>query len=120
MRDDFAIGLFDMASIKFQEKYILNGTKEEYILPVDLVQDLENCCNDMPVNEFSEQELQLRQELLNKINDLNWNEINNKSRKHLIYENISWIELRNTALKLLNILGYNLDDFDDNGDLIKP
>ena len=117
MRDDFAMGLFDMVSIKLQEKYILNGTKDEYILPIDMITDLENCCKDMPVGDFVEQELQLGQEILNKINELNWNEINNKSRKHLIYENLSWIDLRNTALKLLNLLGYNLDDFDDDGNL---
>lgn len=117
MRDDFAMGLFDMASIKLQEKYILNGTKDEYILPIDMITDLENCCKDMPQDEFSEQELQLGQEIIRKIKDLNWNEINNNSRQYLIYDNPAWVELRNTTLCLLHLLGYSLDDFDDDGNL---
>ena len=118
MRDNIATRLFDIASIDTQIKYILHGTKDEYLLPSEIVDILYYGCKYlMKENDFNADELLLSKKIIDCIEKLNWDEINNNSLENLIYHNITWINLRNMALELLNLLGYSLDDFDEDGNL---
>ena len=118
MRDNIATRLFDIASIDTQIKYILHGTKDEYLLPSEMVDILYYGCKYlMTVNDFNANELLLSQKIIDCIDKLNWDEIDKNSAEDLIYHNTAWINLRNTALELLKLLGYSLDDFDEDGNL---
>ncbi|OGX13978.1 MAG: hypothetical protein A2351_05365 [Omnitrophica bacterium RIFOXYB12_FULL_50_7] len=107
------------SSLKYQDRYILNATKENYVI-----------FEDMLFNEFrSDQESYLNQLAPNKraivadfckvLHDRR-DEVYAKYKvartlkevSEIIYHDPNWVAIRNAALDCIKKLGYDLEDFE--------
>lgn len=109
IRELLAKSLFRLASRDYQIQYIDNSTIYEYIVPDDLIEDVANFCREAQLdcfkNNFTKRELEFANVLRNKIRKLPNGDI---------YGTNVWDELKIEAEKFLNILGYQMNDFDYN------
>ena len=107
IRELLAKSLFRLASTDYQTQYIDNSTIYEYVAPEDLIEEVANFCIEAQLdcfkNNFSERELEFANILRNKILNLPNGDI---------YGTNIWAELKIDAEKFLNILGYQIKDFD--------
>lgn len=107
IRELLAKSLFRLASTDYQTQYIDNSTIYEYVVPEDLIEEVANFCREAQLdcfkNNFSERELEFANILRNKILNLPSGDI---------YGTNIWAELKIDVEKLLNILGYQIKDFD--------
>ena len=107
IRELLAKSLFRLASTDYQTQYIDNSTIYEYVAPEDLIEEVTNFCREAQLdcfkNNFSERELEFANILRNKILNLPNGDI---------YGTNIWAELKIDAEKFLNILGYQIKDFD--------
>lgn len=107
IRELLAKSLFRLASTDYQTQYIDNYTIYEYVVPEDLIEEVTNFCREAQLdcfkNNFSERELEFANILRNKILNLPSGDI---------YGTNIWAELKIDVEKFLNILGYQIKDFD--------
>ena len=107
IRELLAKSLFRLASTDYQTQYIDNSTIYEYVVPEDLIEEVANFCREAQLdcfkNNFSERELEFANILRNKILNLPSGDI---------YGTNIWAELKIDVEKFLNILGYQIKDFD--------
>lgn len=107
IRELLAKSLFRLASTDYQIHYIDNSTIYEYVAPEDLIEEVANFCREAQLdcfkNNFSERELEFANILRNKILNLPNGDI---------YGTNIWAGLKIDAEKFLNILGYQIKDFD--------
>ena len=111
-----------LASLECQEKYMLNPTKDKYLLCIDLIGDCENICKIALVESnriyFSVEERKAIVKMLDKFTECDlkfWEEEERASMadyEDFVYRNSTFCELRELALKTIQIFGYELDDFD--------
>jgi hypothetical protein len=109
MKERLIQSLRDVASIEFQRKYIVNGTKDEYILPQDLLSSLENRIadhldRDSYRRDLSDLECKLLQALRTELqNPELYEAINSRDMTNfkLVEENPEWARIREAAKEIL-------------------
>ena len=111
-----------LASLKCQEKYMLNPTEDKYLLCIDLIGDCENACKIALVESnriyFSIEERKAIVKMLDKFAECDlkfWEEEERASMadyEDFIYHNSTFCGLCELALKTIQIFGYELDDLD--------
>ena len=107
-----------MASLEYQDKYIIHPTIDEYEDPSEMAEVLCNQCERALSDKFRFCFLPYEREILRELVDLIYKYFRDgsllKSEEdgdYLVYENKSWIEDRELALRTIQIFGYDLDDF---------
>lgn len=101
--------LQDLASIDFQRKYIVNGTKDEYLLPQDLLSDIENATGDHLQREpyrknLSKAECELLEKLYSELQKPELHKAihsDHVTNAELIEENPYWARIRDVAKEIL-------------------
>ena len=108
-----------MASLEYQDKYIVHPTKDYYVLADEIVDWLYDECKNALLEQFRFCFLPYEREILKELVDLIYKYFRDGSLlkgeeegDYLVYQNKSWIEVRGLALKTLYTFGYDLEDFD--------
>ena len=106
-----------MASLELQEKNIAHPTLERYLSPGEMVDMLYFSCEQALEEEFEFCFLSYERDALRELMELMDKYLKDDSLlegigEYLVYHNKSWIEVRELALKTIQIFGYELDDFD--------
>ncbi len=111
--------LWRMASLEYQDKYIIHPTIDEYEDPSEMAEVLCNQCERALSDKFRFCFLPYEREILKELAELIYKYFKDGSLlkgeedgDYLVYQNKSWIEVRELALKTIQIFGYELDDFD--------
>ena len=108
-----------VASLEYQDKYIVHPIKDYYILADEIIDWLYDFCKNALLEQFKFCLLPYEREILKELMEL----IDKYTKDgsilkgeedgyYLVYQNKSWIEVRELALKTLYIFGYDLEDFD--------
>ena len=105
-----------MASFELQEKNIAHPTLERYLSPGEMVDMLYFSCEQALKEEFEFCFLPYERDALRELMELIDRYFKDQSLleglgDYLVYQNKSWIEVRELALKTIHIFGYDLDDF---------
>lgn len=106
-----------LASISYQRKYIVAGTKAEYVLPEELVEEATSLLKIVISNpafsaSFSIRELQCFTDMVKCFDEESSNlfsEIGRSLNKDLIENNESWSNIRETAKRCLEVLNADLN-----------
>ena len=107
-----------MASLEYQDKYLVHATAEYYEDPSEMADILYTECKNALLEQFEFCFLPYEREILKELAELIYKYFKDQSLlegdtyDYLVYHNKSWIEVRELALKTLHIFGYDLDDFD--------
>ena len=106
-----------MASLEYQDKYLVHATAEYYEDPSEMAELLCDECWRALDEKFEFCFLPYEREILKELAELIYKYFKDQSLlegigEYLVYQNKSWIEVRELALKTLHIFGYDLDDFD--------
>ena len=108
-----------MASLEYQDKYIVHPTKDYYVLADEIVDWLCDECKNALLEQFrfcflpyERDALRELKELIDKYTEDDSILKGEEDGYYLVYQNKSWIEIRELALKTLHIFGYDLGDFD--------
>ncbi|WP_299086536.1 phytanoyl-CoA dioxygenase [uncultured Campylobacter sp.] len=107
-----------MASLEYQVNYLVHATAEYYEDPSEMAELLcDECWRALDEkSEFCF--LPYEREILKELAELIYKYFKDQSLlegdtyDYLVYQNKSWIEVRELALKTLHIFGYDLDNFD--------
>ena len=108
-----------MASLEYQDKYIVHPTKDYYTLADEIVDWLCDECKNALLEQFrfcflpyERDALRELKELIDKYTEDDSILKGEEDGYYLVYQNKSWIEVRELSLKTLHIFGYDLGDFD--------
>jgi len=106
-----------MASFEYQDKYIVHPTIYEYESPFEMADILYTECKNALLEQFEFCFLSYERDALRELLELIDRYFKDQSLlegigEYLVYQNKSWIEVRELALKTLHIFGYDLGDFD--------
>ncbi len=107
-----------MASLEYQDKYIVHPTIYEYESPSEMAELLCDECWRALDEKFEFCFLPYEREILKELAELIYKYFKDQSLlegdtyDYLVYHNKSWIEVRELALKTLYTFGYDLEDFD--------
>ena len=106
-----------MASFEYQDKYIVHPTIYEYESPFEMADILYTECKNALLEQFEFCFLPYERDALRELLELIDRYFKDQSLlegigEYLVYQNKSWIEVRELALKTLHIFGYDLGDFD--------
>ena len=108
-----------MASLEYQDKYIVHPTINKYEDPSEMAELLYTECKNALLEQFEFCFLPYEREILRELVDLIYKYFRDGSLlkgeeegDYLVYQNKSWIEVRELALKTLYTFGYDLEDFD--------
>ena len=109
--------LWRMASLEYQDKYIIHPTIDEYEDPSEMAEVLCNQCERALSDKFRFCFLPYEREILKELAELIYKYFKDQSLlegdtyDYLVYHNKSWIEVRELALKTLHIFGYKPYNF---------
>ena len=108
--------LWRMASLEYQDKYIVHPTIDEYEDPSEMAEFLYTGCKNALLDQFKFCFLPYERDALRELMELIDRYFKDQSLlegtgEYLVYQNKSWIEVRELALKTLYTFGYDLDDF---------
>ena len=111
--------LFELASTEYQKKYIDNATTDKYTCGDELVNEIINPLEliQRPENKylFDNNELLAIKEYKNKLDII----CKNNNTDTDLYEMPEiWNKIIISSVNLLNLLGYSLNDFDEDANLI--
>jgi len=101
-----------MASLEYQDKYIVHPTKDYYVLADEIVDWLYDECKNALLEQFEFCFLPYERDALRELMELIDRYLKDQSLlegdtyDYLVYQNKSWIEVRELALKTLHIFGY--------------
>lgn len=101
-----------MASLEYQDKYIVHPTKDYYTLADEIVDWLCDECKNALLEQFKFCFLPYERDalmVLVELIDKNFNDrglLEADGYEYLVYHNKSWVEVRELALKTLHIFGY--------------
>ena len=102
-----------MASFEYQDKYIVHPTKDYYILADEIIDWLYDFCKNALLEQFKFCFLPYERDALRELKELidKYTEDDSilkgeEDGYYLVYQNKSWIEIRELALKTLHIFGY--------------
>ena len=108
-----------VASLEYQDKYIVHPTKDYYILADEIIDWLYDFCKNALLEQFKFCFLPYERDALRELKELidKYTEDDSilkgeEDGYYLVYQNKSWIEVRELSLKTLHIFGYDLEDFD--------
>nr|WP_314217358.1 phytanoyl-CoA dioxygenase [uncultured Campylobacter sp.] len=106
-----------MASFEYQDKYIVHPTIYEYESPSEMADILYTECENALLERFEFCFLPYERDALRELMELIDRYFKDQSLlegigEYLVYQNKSWIEVRELALNTLHIFGYDLGDFD--------
>jgi len=107
-----------MASLEYQDKYLVHATAKYYEDPSEMADILYTECKNALLEQFKFCFLPYEREILEELAELIYKYFKDQSLlegdtyDYLVYQNKSWIEVRELALKTLHIFGYDLDNFD--------
>ena len=109
--------LWRMASLEYQDKYIIHPTIDAYEDPSEMAELLCTECENALLERFEFCFLPYERDALRELLELIDRYFKDQSLlegigEYLVYQNKSWIEVRELALKTLHIFGYDLGDFD--------
>ena len=105
-----------MASLEHQDKYIVHPTAKHYESPSEMAELLYTECKNALLEQFKFCFLPYERDALRELMELIDRYFKDQSLleglgDYLVYQNKSWIEVRELSLKTLHIFGYDLDDF---------
>ena len=105
-----------MASLEYQVNYLVHATAEYYEDPSEMAELLCTECENALLEQFEFCFLPYEREILEELAELIYKYFKDQSLLegigyYLVYQNKSWIELRELALKTLYTFGYDLEDF---------
>ena len=108
--------LWRMASLEYQDKYIVHPTIDEYEDPSEMAEFLYTGCKNALLEQFKFCFLPYERDALRELMELIDRYFKDQSLleglgEYLVYQNKSWIEVRELALKTIHIFGYKLDNF---------
>ena len=109
--------LWRMASLEYQDKYLVHTTDEDCENPKEMVYFLCDSCANALLEEFEFYFLSYERDALRELKSLILKNFKDDKSlyvddyEYLVYHNKSWIEVRELALKTIKIFGYDLDDF---------
>ena len=107
-----------MASLEYQDKYLVHATAKYYEDPSEMADILYTESKNALLEQFKFCFLPYEREILEELAELIYKYFKDQSLlegdtyDYLVYQNKSWIEVRELALKTLHIFGYDLGDFD--------
>ena len=107
-----------MASLEYQVNYLVHATAEYYEDPSEMAELLYTECKNALLEQFKFCFLPYERDALRELMELIYKYFKDQSLlegdtyDYLVYQNKSWIEVRELALKTLHIFGYDLGDFD--------
>ena len=107
-----------MASLEYQDKYLVHATAKYYEDPSEMADILYTECKNALLEQFEFCFLPYEREILKELAELIYKYFKDQSLlegdtyDYLVYQNKSWIEVRELALNTLHIFGYDLGDFD--------
>ena len=107
-----------MASLEYQDKYLVHATAKYYEDPSEMADILYTECKNALLEQFKFCFLPYEREILEELAELIYKYFKDQSLlegdtyDYLVYQNKSWIEVRELALKTIQIFGYDLDNFD--------
>ena len=109
--------LWRMASLEYQDKYIVHPTIDEYEDPSEMAEFLYTGCKNALLEQFEFCFLPYERDALRELMELIDRYFKDQSLlegvcEYLVYHNKSWVEVRELALKTLYTFGYDLEDFD--------
>ena len=117
-KGDLMFHLTRMASLEHQDKYIVHPTAKHYESPSEMAELLYTECKNALLEQFEFCFLPYERDALRELMELidryfkDQSLIEGDTYDYLVYQNKSWIEVRELALKTLHIFGYDLDNFD--------
>ena len=111
------VNLCRMASLEYQVDHLIHPAVEYYESPSEMVEFLYTECKNALLEQFEFCFLPYERDALRELLELIDRYFKDQSLlegigEYLVYQNKSWIEVRELALKTLHIFGYDLDDFD--------
>ena len=111
--------LFELASTEYQKKYIDNATADKYTWGDELVNEIINPLELIQRSEnkylFDNNELLAIKEYKNKLDTI----CKNNNMNTDLYEMPEiWNKIIISSVNLLNLLGYSLNNFDEDANLI--
>ena len=107
-----------IASLEYQVKYLVHATAEYYEDPSEMAELLCDECWRALDEKFRFCFLPYEREILKELAELIYKYFKDQSLlegdtyEYLVYQNKSWIEVRELALKTLYTFGYDLEGFD--------
>ena len=107
-----------MASLEYQVKYLVHATAEYYEDPSEIAELLCDECWRALDEKFRFCFLSYEREILKELAELIYKYFKDQSLlegdtyDYLVYQNKSWVEVRELALKTLHIFGYKPYNFD--------
>ena len=111
-KDGLMYNLCRMASFEYQDKYLVHATAEYYEDPSEMAELLCDECWRALDEKFEFCFLPYEREILKELAELIYKYFKDQSLlegdtyDYLVYQNKSWIEVRELALKTLHIFGY--------------
>ena len=117
-KGDLMFHLTRMASLEHQDKYIVHPTAKHYESPSEMAELLYTECKNALLEQFEFCFLPYERDALRELMELidryfkDQSLLEGDTYDYLVYQNKSWIEVRELALKTLHIFGYDLDNFD--------
>ena len=112
------VNLCRMASLEYQVDHLIHPAVEYYEDPSEMAEVLCDECWRALDEKFEFCFLPYEREILKELAELIYKYFKDQSLlegdtyDYLVYQNKSWIEVRELALKTLHIFGYDLGDFD--------
>ena len=107
-----------MASLEYQDKYLVHATAKYYEDPSEMADILYTECKNALLEQFKFCFLPYERDALRELMELidryfkDQSLLEGDTYDYLVYQNKSWIEVRELALKTLCTFGYDLEDFD--------
>ena len=101
-----------MASLEYQDKYLVHATAKYYEDPSEMADILYTECKNALLEQFEFCFLPYEREILKELAELIYKYFKDQSLlegdtyDYLVYHNKSWIEVRGLTLKTLHIFGY--------------
>ena len=116
-KDGLMFNLSRMASLEYQDKYLVHATAKYYEDPSEMADILYTECKNALLERFKFCFLPYERDALRELLELIDRYFKDQSLlegvcEYLIYHNKSWVEVRELALKTLYTFGYDLEDFD--------
>ena len=107
-----------MASLEYQDKYIVYPTINKYEDPSEMAELLYTECKNALLEQFKFCFLPYERDALRELMELidryfkDQSLLEGDTYEYLVYHNKSWVEVRELALKTLHIFGYKPYNFD--------
>ena len=117
-KGDLMFHLARMASLEHQDKYLVHATAKSYEDPVEMIDLLYDNCKNALLEQFEFCFLPYERDALRELKELidKYTEDDSilkgeEDGYYLVYQNKSWIGIRELALKTLHIFGYEPYNF---------